>query len=224
MNKIDSKKLPRYVVDKRKRDQCDKDLRRTVTIVQEAVFGLAKETDVVIPTSADIQAWNGVATNADKRLEKAKETIMVDDSLTDSEKLQRIGAWKGWHKRVTTFVTHIVRNMQAYPQAQWQFDPNLQTIIPTADLSSVVDVAATVEVPQEAAEHAFLLSLVWDAVQGLRRWEGEHSVDKRRLEELFSFNEQRFAEAWAIGEFKHDPLFDTPQTVVMREYSKTHIV
>lgn len=224
MRKLDPSMVPQTIINRNKREEADRDIRKTVASVQTAVRSLAEDSDVVIPASSIVKEWKAAAKAADVRLEKAKERILQDYGLAESEKQQKIAAWQGWHKRVSTQITHVVICLEKYPQAAWKYDEYLQNIVPTASLSAIADEAATVQVPKEAEEHALLLSLVYDAVNGLRQWEKEHGIDKKRLEELFCYDEKRLAELWATGAFTIDTNFDTPQIVAARELRYKNIV
>ena len=83
----------------------------------------------------------------------------------------------------------------------------------------VAEAEAVRDVPPEARDHALLLAIVWDAINGLRKWEQEHDVKKIRLEELLSLDETQLAETWANGNIHYPSYQDFDKAMELRNKS-----
>lgn len=189
--------MPSSIVDPAKRQAVDDAIRKAVRSLQTAVKGLQKED--IHATSATVEAWQEVKRELSERRDKAWLHVKEDASLVDSEKAQRLAMWRGWFVTRVTYCNSILRILAEYPQAGWQFDEVVKNIVPTKSLDEIADEAATVEVPKEAREHAALITIARQAVDGLRAWEHNHNVSKLRLEQLFQLNEKELALRWATG-------------------------
>lgn len=194
---INPEKMPTSIVDPTHRQAVDDAIRKAVRSLQTAVKGLQKED--IQPTSATVEEWQQVKRDLAERRDKACEHILADDSLVDNEKAQRLAMWRGWYCSRATYCNTVLRVLSEYPQAGWQFDEVVKNIVPTKSLDEIADEAATVEVPKEAREHAALITIARQAVDGLREWEHTHNVSKLRLEQLFQLNEKELATRWATG-------------------------
>ena len=201
-------KMPTSIVDERKRQEVDKTIRGAVKKLQSSLLRLNQEPDVQTPASACLEEWQAAMQAVNERREKASEHIMTDMSLADSERAQRLSAWAGWHKRITSYITTIIRILSEF-SAGWEWDETLQTITPTIDITKVAEEVATVPVPQEAREHVALIVIAQQAVEGLRAWEREHGCVKLHLEQLFSLSEEELAQRWATGAIQR-PVIDAP--------------
>lgn len=189
--------MPSSIVDPTHRQAVDDAIRKAVRSLQTAVKGLQKED--IHATSATVEAWQEVKRALSERRDKACEHILADDSLVDNEKAQRLAMWRGWYCSRVTYANTVLRILNEYPQAGWQFDEVVKNIVPGRPIDSVADEAATVPVPPQAKEHGALITIARQAVEGLREWEREHNVQKLHLEHLFQLNEKELALRWATG-------------------------
>lgn len=194
---INLEKMPQSIVDPAKRQTVDEAIRKAVRDIQTAVKGLQKED--IHATSATVEAWQEVKRELSERRDKAWLHVKEDASLVDSEKAQRLAMWRGWYVTRVTYANTVLRILNEYPQAGWQFDEVVKNIVPTKSLDEIADEAATVEVPKEAREHAALITIARQAVEGLRAWEHNHNVSKLRLDQLFSLDEKELATRWGMG-------------------------
>ena len=199
---IDYNQMPQRTINNKKREIIFNDIRRAVIFVQDAVRNLAGEGNIKIPASVSVNDWKTALQESDTRLGKARQSIIEDDGLAEAEKLQKLSAWRGWHKRIATAINVITRNLENYPQAGWKYDEVQATIIPTADIEAVADEAAIVDVPEDAKAHAQLICAVMESITRLRQFEHEKNVAKIRLEQLCALDGDSLAGLWADGSIK----------------------
>lgn len=192
---INPEKIPTSIVDPARRQAVDDAIRKAVRDIQTAVRGLQKED--IQPTSATVEEWQQVKRDLAERRDKAWLHVKEDASLVDSEKAQRLAMWRGWYVSRVAYVNAVLRILNEYPQAEWEFDGIVRNIVPTKSLSAIADEAATVEVPKEARDHAVYITAAREAIESLREWERQHNVSKLRLEQLFQLNEEQLALRWA---------------------------
>ncbi len=194
---INPEKMPTSIVDPTHRQAVDEAIRKAVRDIQTAVRGLQKED--LHATSATVEAWQQVKKDLAERRDKAWQHIKEDDSLVESEKAQRLAMWRGWYCTRTTYLNTILRILNEYPKAQWEFDEIAKNIVPSKPLDAIADEAATVPVPKEARDHAVYITAAREAIESLREWERQHNVSKLRLEQLFQLNEKELGTRWATG-------------------------
>lgn len=194
---IDLEKIPSEIVDPAKRQAVDDAIRKAVRDVQAAVRGLQKED--LHATSATVEAWQEVKRALVDRRDKAWQHIKEDNSLVESEKAQRLAMWRGWYVTRASYCNTVLRVLTEYPQAEWEFDEIIKTIVPGRPIASIAAEVATVPVPPQARQHGALITIARQAVEGLREWEHTHNVSKLRLEPLFQMNEKELALRWATG-------------------------
>ena len=215
---IDYTKMPTRITDTRKRQDIDNDLRFATRQVQDAVTALRSLNGFTVPATADIDEWTNAVACAREKNERAVQAIADDPTMTDEEKVKKSKSWKTWLKQVAMYSSTITSTIRAYPTLKWTFDEATATITPTADIFALSCDAATVDVPDEASDHALLLGNVLTAINGLRKWENAHNVAKQRLESLLNLDEEELAELWATGAILRDDTFATPQVLAARTY------
>lgn len=194
---LNPEKMPSSIVGPTHRQAVDDAIRKAVRSLQTAVKGLQKED--IQPTSATVEEWQQVKRNLAERRDKAWQHVKEDASLVDSEKAQRLAMWRGWYVTRVTYANTVLRILNEYPQAGWQFDEVVKNIVPTKSLDEIADEAATVEVPKEARDHAVYITAAREAIESLREWERQHHVSKLRLDQLFSLDEKELSTRWAMG-------------------------
>ena len=145
---------------------------------------------------------------ADKRKDEALKAIAADMRLTQDGKEDVAGEWKEWHKKAATACNTIIKHLTNYSACQFTFSSSTQNIVPTIPITEVAEAEAMRDVPPEARDHALLLAIVYDAINGLRKWEREHDAKKIRLEQLLSLDETQLAEAWANGNIHYPSYHD----------------
>lgn len=209
MRKLEREKIPQKVVLEKELSQAVGELSKSVQQIQDAVQKLKEVQDFTLPTTADPNAWSEALKDADKRKDEALKAIEADLALPTNSKQKLAQDWKNWHKTVAINVNIIIRLVEKNPDCKFQWKNN--TIEPTAPILEVAEAEALRDVPKEAKDHALLLAIVYDAVNGLRKWEREHGVRKVRLEQLLSLDETQLAEAWTNGTLYHPSCqpFDT---------------
>ncbi len=191
--------VPSTVIIQQQRAEILSDLRMAIKSVQDAVNILRGISDVGVPHSASVEDWKNALTAAAERKESAKRAINGDPSLTGEEKESKLRGWKLWHKAVAGHVGGIIRTLQKWPQASWQWDAVAENIVvgrPTADIA---DEMATRPVPPEAKQHGRLLGKIYESIADLRRWEQHHNVRKLPIEALLKTPAESLGEQWATG-------------------------
>ena len=208
--------MPQRIIDTNKRAEISHDIRKAVRDLQEAFRNLAEEQNICIPASADLNDWKQCLKECDQRYESAKQSIKADEGLAESEKKQKLSAWRGWHRKITTNVNAIVRSLETYSLG-WVFDNAVSNICPSADIEEAASQSAVIDVPAEAAEHAKLISAVLQSVTSLREFEKERNVVKIPLKQLCGLEADKLAERWATGsifrpDYSTDPWMIVAQT------------
>ncbi len=206
MRKLDKQKIPEKIVLEKELNQAVGEISQAVKQIQDAVCALKEIQDITIPASADPNALSEALKDADKRKDAALKAIEADLALPTNSKQKLVQEWKEWHKSVAVNVNIIIRLVTKNPLCKFEWKNG--TIEPTAPILDVAEAQAVRDVPKEARDHARLLAIVWDAINGLRKWEHEHDVKKVRLEELLSLNEEQLAEAWANGNIHYPSYTD----------------
>ncbi len=199
MRRIDPASIPAKVVLEKERTEAAGEIRLAIGSIHDAVRHLQELQDFEAPLSADPNDWQEALKKADKRKDEALKAIASNMMLTQENKLELAAEWKDWHKKAATACNTIVRQVTKYAACKFKYDLELNDIVPTIPTMEVAEAEAMRDVPPEAKDHALLLAIVWDAVNGLRKWEREHDAQKIRLEQLLSLDETQLAEAWANG-------------------------
>ena len=216
MRKLEREKIPQKVVLEKELSQAVGELSKSVQQIQDAVQKLKEVQDFTLPTTADPNAWSEALKDADKRKDEALKAIEADLALPTNSKQKLAQDWKNWHKTVAINVNIIIRLVEKNPDCKFQWN---DTIEPTAPILEVAEAQAVRDVPPEAKDHALLLAIVYDAINGLRKWEHEHDVKKVRLEQLLSLNEEQLAEAWAYGNIHYPSYQDFDKARELRNKS-----
>lgn len=208
MRKIDRERIPAKVVLEKERLEAAGEITQAVKSINDAVICLQNLPDIETPVSADPNDWKETLKKTNKRKDEALKAIAADVVLTQNGKAELAGEWKQWHKQAATACNTIIKHLTNYPACKFVFSSSTQNIVPTIPITEVAEAEAMRDVPPEARDHALLLAIVWDAINGLRKWEHEHDVKKVRLEELLSLNEEQLAEAWANGNIHYPSYTD----------------
>ncbi|MBQ8095949.1 MAG: hypothetical protein IJ243_02515 [Prevotella sp.] len=221
---LDYTKMPTRITDQRKQQDIDNDLRFAVRQVQDAITALRSLQGFTIPATACIDEWTNAVAAAREKKERALQAISDDPTLQEEEKAAKVKKWKTWLKQVAMYSSSITSAIHARPELKWTYDEATATIVPTADIFALACDAATVDVPDEASDHAMLICFARDAVNALRKWEREHNVAKVRLEVLLNLEEDELAERWATGSIFYDDTFATPQVLAARQFKENQIL
>lgn len=216
MRKVDVTKIPEKIVLEKELNQAVGELSQAVRQIQDAVKKLQEVQDITFPTSADPCAWSEALKDADKRKDEALKAIEADLALPTNSKQKLAQDWKNWHKTVAINVNIIIRLVEKNPDCKFQWN---DTIEPTAPIMEVAEKQAVRDVPKEARDHARLLAVVFDAINGLRKWEYENGVRKVRLEQLLSLDETQLAEAWANGSVRYPSYQDFDKATELKNKS-----
>ena len=209
MRKLDIKKIPEKIVLEKELSQAVGELNQSVRQIHDAVERLKEVQDFTLPTTADPNAWSEAQKDADKRKDEALKAIEADLALPTNSKQKLAQDWKNWHKTVAINVNIIIRLVTKNPLCKFEWKNG--TIEPSVPILEVAEAEAVRDVPSEARDHARLLALVYDAIDGLREWEHQNGVRKVRLEQLLSLDEKQLAEGWTNGTLYHPSCqpFDT---------------
>ena len=199
MKRLDPSAIPAKVCLEKERTEAAGEIGKAVKSINDAVICLQNLPDFETPTSADPNDWKEALKKADKRKDEALKAIAADVVLTQNGKAELAGEWKQWHIKAATACNIIVKHLTNYPACKFKFCSSSQNIVPTIPIMEVAEAEAMRDVPPEAKDHALLLAIVFDAVNGLREWEQEHGVKKIRLEQLLCLDETQLAEVWANG-------------------------
>lgn len=208
MRKIDRERIPAKVVLEKERTEAAGEIRLAIGSIHDAVRHLQDLQDFEAPLSADPNDWQEALKKADKRKDEALKAIASNMMLTQENKMELAVDWKEWHKKAATDCNTIIRQVTKLAACKFKYDLELNDIVPTIPTMEVAEAQAMRDVPPEAKDHALLLAIVYDAINGLRKWEHEHDVKKVRLEQLLSLNEEQLAEAWANGNIHYPPFTD----------------
>lgn len=217
MRKVDITKIPEKIVLEKELNQAAGEINQAVRQIQDAVKKLQEVQDITFPQSADPNAWSEALKDADKRKDEALKAIEADVALPTNSKQKLAQEWKEWHKTVAVNMNIIIRLVTKNQDCKFQWKNN--TIEPTAPILEVAEVQAMRDVPSEARDHARLLALVYDAIDGLREWEHQNGVRKVRLEQLLSLDEKQLAEAWANGSVRYPSYQDFDKATELKNKS-----
>lgn len=217
MRRLDIKQIPEKIVLQKELSQVAGEIQQSVRQIHDAVCALKEIQDITFPTSADPNAWSEALKDADKRKDEALKAIEADVSLPTNSKQKLAQEWKEWHKSVAVNVNIIIRlvTKNHLCKFEWKND----TIEPSVPILEVAEAQAMRDVPKEAKDHALLLAIVYDAVNGLRKWEREHGVRKVRLEQLLNLDETQLAETWANGNIHYPSYQDFDKAMELRNKS-----
>lgn len=220
MRRLDIKQIPEKIVLQKELSQVAGEIQQSVRQIQDAVCALKEIQDIAFPTSADPNAWSEALKNADKRKDEALKAIEADMALPTNSKQKLAQEWKEWHKSVAVNVNIIIRLVTKNPLCKFEWKND--TIEPSVPILEVAEAQAMRNVPSEAKDHALLLTIVYDAINGLRKWEYENGVRKVRLEQLLSLDEKQLAEAWVNGSlfYPSSQPFDTSFERSMKSVQK----
>ena len=209
MRKLDKQKIPEKIVLEKELNQAVGEISQAVKQIQDAVCALKEVQDITIPASADPDAWSEALKDADKRKDEALKAIEADVALPTNSKQKLAQEWKEWHKKVAVNMNIIIRLVTKNSLCKFEWKNG--TIEPSVPILEVAEAQAVRDVPSEARDHARLLAIVYDAIDGLREWEHQNGVRKVRLEQLLSLDETQLAEAWTNGTLYHPSCqpFDT---------------
>ena len=219
MRRIDPAGIPAKVVLEKERTEAAGEVKQALCSIQDAVVCLQNLQDFEAPLSADPNDWQEALKKADKRKDEALKAIASNMMLTQENKVELAGEWKEWHKKAATACNTVVKQVTKYAGCKFAFCSSVQNIVPTIPTMEVAEAEAMRDVPPEARDHALLLAIVWDAINGLRKWEQEHDVKKIRLEELLSLDETQLAEAWVNGNIHYPSYRDFDKALELRNKS-----
>ena len=223
MRKIDPAGIPAKVCLEKERTEAAGEIRLAISRIHDALRHLQDFQDFEAPLSANPNDWQEALKKADKRKDEALKAIASNMMLPQENKMELVGDWKEWHKNVVTSCNTIIKHLTKFSACKFKYDVNNQDIVPTIPTMEVAEAKAMRDVPVEAKDHAFLLCVVYDAINGLRQWEKEHGVIKNRLEQLLDLDEQKLAERWAEGSvfypsYQSDGLVLEVRNKSVREY------
>lgn len=199
MRRIDPAGIPAKVCLEKERTEAAGEIRLAIGSIHDAVRRLQDLQDFEAPKSAEPNDWQEALKRADKRKDEALKAIASNMMLTQENKMELAVEWKEWHKNVVTSCNSIIKHLTKFSACKFVYDVNNKDIVPSISTMEVAEAKAMRDVPVEAKDHAFLLCVVYDAINGLRQWEKEHGVIKTRLEQLLNLDEQKLAERWAEG-------------------------
>lgn len=219
MRRIDPAGIPAKVCLEKERTEAAGEIGKAVKSINDAVICLQNLPDFETPTSADPNDWKEALKKADKRKDEALKAIAADVVLTQNGKAELAGEWKQWHIKAATACNIVVKQVTKYAGCKFAFCSSVQNIVPTIPTMEVAEAEAVRDVPPEARDHALLLAIVWDAINGLRKWEQEHGVKKVRLEQLLSLDEVQLAEAWANGSVRYPSYQDFDKATELKNKS-----
>ena len=216
--------LPKQVTDEIERRQLIGELRQSVATIRDAVKSLREYPDFQCPSSAAVNKWRHALEAADLRRDAALQAISSDLILTQSGKDESAQEWKQWHREVATAVNSIVRQLETWPEGNWRWNEDTETIEPGRDLFDVAAERSTKPVPAEATEHAKLIDSVRVAVKNLRAWEDGRDVIRQPLETLLALSSEELATQWATDTVRVNHTFETPNLIATRELLKSKIL
>lgn len=219
MRRIDPQGIPAKVVLEKERTEAAGEIKQALCSIHDAVICLQNLQDFEAPISADPNDWQEALKKADKRKDDALKAIASSMMLTQENKAELAGEWKDWHKKAATACNSIVKYLTNYPDCKFTFSSSAQNIVPTIPIMEIAEAEAMRDVPKEAKDHALLLAIVYDAVNGLRKWEREHGVRKVRLEQLLNLDETQLAETWVNGNIYYPSYQDFDKAMELRNKS-----
>lgn len=137
---------------------------------------------------------------------EGKIKSVVDTGIIPPDtKVEINKSWMATKRLAAKYVGAIIRNKQAWPDAVWTYDQEIDNVY-CSNLSEVVKKLCTRNVPDEAETHLELCAKAFAAIQDLRAWEQKQDLIKLPLEQLATMD---FAEVWATGKIKIDHAQDT---------------
>ena len=127
--------------------------------------------------------------------------------------------WMSTKRLTAKYVGAIMRNLQAWPDAVWQYDKDIDNYH-CINIDKVTEKLCTRIVPDEASTHLEVCAKAFAAIQSLRQWEMQNDVVKIPLERLAKMDDYDFAELWATGKIKIDHEQDTEALKAWREINQ----
>ena len=215
---MDIKDLPKTVIIPEEFRDMDGELRNDIRQLQNAYTTLKDLKDYDCPTT--LEELN--TAEIDKLTKERISRVMEDTTLLPSEIEERIGKYKALHRTVARQI-HTIENVVArWPEAEFAYDVQVENIVPSANLETIVEAKCTREVPPMAQRHGRLIGNVFAAIARLREFEEEEGVNKIRLEVLGAMDAATFAGRWADGSIKR-PVYTTDPwmpSASVREFSE----
>lgn len=196
-------KMPSSIIIEAERKRIDSLLRAELREAQESYATLKAEEDLgeIPPPHECTTEWLTTIFN------EAKQAVDNAKFLTVGQRVTQKTHWGRLNKRMQPHVTCLQNFIAGIPTEQYVYDSQIGTLY-YKDIAALATERATYTVPPEAAEHWGKIQAILEAINDLRKWEVEHDVVKRPLENLFVFEKTRFVEAWALGELLRDHRFD----------------
>lgn len=175
-------------------------LREAVRSLQGGYKGLTglKELTPVSTDLADItHEW------LREIIERRLSLIRADESLTEGERTERLNKWGALRAGAAKFINAIQRAVNAWPNAEWQYDEQINNFH-CANIEKMAEAVATHSVPEEAKTHWKLIQSCLQQIRELRTWEDAHDVKSQRLADSQAITPEFFAEVWVSGAIKFD--------------------
>ena len=215
--------VPSRVIIQQLREQHISELRLGIKAIQAAVLALRSISDFNVPHSADPAAWQAALDQATERREAARRAVNESLVLTGEQKAESLKGWRAWHFTISKHIGTIIRTLQKWPQASWQWDAVASTITPGRTTAAIADMMATKPVPAEAQEHGRLLGKIYESIADLRRWEQHHGVRKLPIEALLKIDSESLGEQWATGSIMRQTGLDSATMSRVHVFESTFI-
>lgn len=205
--------MEKTIIIESEQQQTDYRLRCAVREVQDSYTRLKKalRLDSLPPLEEINGQW--LAEWIDERVQAVSNTFPLESAKEINKQ------WMSTKRLTAKYVGAIMRNLQAWPDAQWLYDERIDNYYIT-NVDEIVDKLCTRIVPEEAETHLQLCAKVFQAVQELREWEQKQDVNKLPLERLAKMDDYDFAEVWATGRIKIDHEQDTEALKAWREINQ----
>ena len=207
--------MEKTIIIESEQQQTDYRLRCAVREVQDSYTRLKKA--LRLDSLPPIEEINGqwLADYIEAKIKSVVDTgIIPPDTKVEINK-----SWMSTKRLTAKYVGAIMRNLQAWPDAQWLYDERIDNYYIT-NVDEIVDKLCTRIVPEEAETHLQLCAKVFQAVQELREWENKQDCNKLPLERLAKMDDYDFAEMWATGRIKIDHEQDTETLKAWREINQ----
>ena len=182
-------------------------LRKDISRLASAVFEL--RTIAELPTQEVSSLEDFTHEWLEAHISPATNAIKADRGLTVPERNTRLKEWHTIQQKASKQISIINGVINKWRDMIWYYNPQDGTVgYSDEQFDKVVDDAATLDVPNQAATHWQMLQNIVNEIRILRAWEDEQDIAHFRINDAVDCSPSAFAERWATNEFSINHAFD----------------
>ena len=182
-------------------------LRKDISSLASAVFEL--RTIAELPTQEVSSLEDFTPEWLEVHISPAINAIKADRGLTVPERNARLKEWHNIQQKASKQISIINGVIDKWRDMVWCYNPQDGTVgYSDEQFDKVVDDAATLDVPNQAATHWQMLQNIVNAIRDLRAWEDSQDITHFSISDAVDCSPSIFAERWATNEFSINHAFD----------------